>query len=704
MAWRRRAGRVIEARRLLHRRASMTRPALQKPFPMHRLTQTQWQRQQAYHCERLSPFANDRRDRMAAGIKHPVNDFLFEYYSFRPSELLRWSPGADVLLEEAKPGDLPWKEFESRDGGLILSAESFPDRRVKFLQWAIGYLDGIAERPALFNCLGLHEWAMVYRSPEVRHPTTPLRLSPEEVAQVVDSEGLRCTHFDAFRFFTPSATPLNRIQLTRQNTDEHDQKGCLHVAMDLYKYAYKLAPWSSGELIADAFLLACKVRQIDMRASPYDLQSFGLAPIRIETREGREEYVELQRELSRKAEPIRERLIGEYRGVLASKRVERVIEPNSRRSQKITGHHFLPGVLPPRGRQQMAHSDKITEFRIAPELRRCCFYMLIAVPVFISVLYYMNRVVLERPIDAFIVACIVFSVLACAMVVPLRWRLCLGTQGLKRRRLFRWDFWTWDDFASGRIQKLYQHTLLDPDRPWWRRRLDLGLLTREHIQIVYKTINDYYRLPKAPVPPDVLTIKYRFRHSAKFDSDGIHLRKRGLEKTYPWQEVKNVLIVRVDELRRDFASLQIVLPNDEIKLEYISQTNPSWRGAANEVINEFLYRQVPAEKIKVAIAGQEVPNREQIERELKELQETARRETRILVLTAGLFAPLTLGLLWWFTEELVGTLGMGAMLSFGMGAIFVIVRMSIRVQVKELKNQLDSLMNGNGQSGGEAAQ
>ena len=109
---------------------------------------------------------------------------------------------------------------------------------------------------------------MVYRSPEVRHPTTPLRLSPQEIAQVVDSEGLRCTHFDAFRFFTPSATPLNRIQLTRQNTDEHDQKGCLHVAMDLYKYAYKLAPWSSGELIADAFLLACKARQIDMRAQP----------------------------------------------------------------------------------------------------------------------------------------------------------------------------------------------------------------------------------------------------------------------------------------------------------------------------------------------------------------------------------------------------------------------------------------------------
>jgi hypothetical protein len=176
-------------------------------------------------------------------------------------------------------------------------------------------LEGIADRPPSFNCLGLHEWAMVYRSPEIRHSATPLRLSPGQIAQFVDGEGLRCTHFDAYRFFTPVAAPLNRLQLTRRNTSEHDQKGCIHVTMDLYKYAYKLAPWSSGELIADAFLLAWEARQIDMRASPYDLTGFGLQPLCIETREGRDEYIELQRKLSLKAEPVRGRLIGEYRRV-----------------------------------------------------------------------------------------------------------------------------------------------------------------------------------------------------------------------------------------------------------------------------------------------------------------------------------------------------------------------------------------------------
>ena len=278
-----------------------------------RLNQSDWLGRVDEHRERLAPFADERLARQFAHVKHPINDFLFEYYSYRPAELLRWSPGVDVLLEDAQPGDIAWREFEPRDGGLLLPAESFPVHRLTFLKWAIGYLEGIAHRPPSFHCFGMHEWAMVYRTPDVRHAATPLRLSPDAIAAVVDDEGLRCTHFDAFRFFTSAATPLNRIALSRANTDQHDQKGCIHVTMDLYKYAYKLAPWSSGELIADAFLLAWEARQIDMRASPYDLREYALEPIPIETRAGREEYAELQRELIPKAEPIRLRLIAEYR-------------------------------------------------------------------------------------------------------------------------------------------------------------------------------------------------------------------------------------------------------------------------------------------------------------------------------------------------------------------------------------------------------
>jgi hypothetical protein len=277
------------------------------------LSESDWRTRISRYRECLAPFAQERLARQFAHQKHPVNDFLFEYYSYRPAELLRWSPGSDVLLENAGPEDIAWREFVPCDGGLVLPSSSFPTRRYTFLEWAIDYLERIAQRPPSLNCFGMHEWAMVYRTPEVRHSATPLRLTIDEIAKVVDEEGLRCTHFDAYRFFAPAAAPLNRIALTRAITDQHDQKGCIHVTMDLYKYAYKLAPWSSGELIADAFLLAWEARQLDMRASPYDLERFGLQPILMETREGREQYVEMQRELIPKAEPIRARLIEEYR-------------------------------------------------------------------------------------------------------------------------------------------------------------------------------------------------------------------------------------------------------------------------------------------------------------------------------------------------------------------------------------------------------
>jgi hypothetical protein len=277
-----------------------------------------WRQRRAYHRELLAPFAQARVERQHARRKHPVDDFLFDYYSFRPAELLRWSPGVGVVLKGAAPVEIDWADcFRNCDGGLFLAADSFPVHRLGFLCWTANYLESITARQPSFGCFGLHEWAMVYRTPEIRHASTPLRLSLPEIAAVVDSEGLRCTHFDAFRFFSPAAVPLNRVELSRQITDAHDQKGCIHVTMDVYRYAYKLAPWGTAELIADAFLLAREARQIDMRASPYDLSAYGLEPIRIETRAGKDEYVAAQRELMENAEPLRARLIDEYRGLLA---------------------------------------------------------------------------------------------------------------------------------------------------------------------------------------------------------------------------------------------------------------------------------------------------------------------------------------------------------------------------------------------------
>jgi len=158
----------------------------------------------------------------------------------------------------------------------------------------------------------MHEWAMVYRADAVRHGQVPLRMTPEALAAFVESVPLVCTHYDAFRFFTPEARPLNRHQPSREAMPALEQPGCLHTNMDLYRWAYKRYPWTPGDLLADTFDLACRIRSVDMRASPYDLRAVGLDPIAIETPEGRSAYRDHQQRFADEAAPLRARLRGVY--------------------------------------------------------------------------------------------------------------------------------------------------------------------------------------------------------------------------------------------------------------------------------------------------------------------------------------------------------------------------------------------------------
>lgn len=161
---------------------------------------------------------------------------------------------------------------------------------------------------------------MVYRqsTDEIRHSAWPLRLPTADIAAVVESTPLRCTHFDAFRFYTSQARPLNVVQPTRETQVDMEQPGCLHATMDLYKWCFRAYPAIGSDLTADCFALAREVRAVDMRASPYDFHELGYAPIAIETAEGRAEYVEHQREFAARGGVLRRRLIEDMRAGLGA--------------------------------------------------------------------------------------------------------------------------------------------------------------------------------------------------------------------------------------------------------------------------------------------------------------------------------------------------------------------------------------------------
>ena len=265
-----------------------------------------WSARRAAHEARVDVWTEPLLARRARNEAHPVDDFLFGYYSFSPGQLRTWSPGIGVDLE----GEHRASRWEHADG--VSRLGPVPDRVRRLAGSTAVLLERTAARPGRFGCFNLHEWAMVHRTRDVRHPL-PLRLGPHGTDTVVETLPLACTHVDAARFFTPSAVGLNAFAPTRATQVDLEQPGCLHATMDLYKGAFQLAPWVPAELVADCFELARRVRVLDMRASPYDVRGLGLTPVAVETPGGRAEYVRQQRALTDEAAPLRERLLQSVR-------------------------------------------------------------------------------------------------------------------------------------------------------------------------------------------------------------------------------------------------------------------------------------------------------------------------------------------------------------------------------------------------------
>ncbi|MGJ9414391.1 3-methyladenine DNA glycosylase [Aeromicrobium sp. CF4.19] len=274
---------------------------------MRVLRREEWLPRVEEHRARARRWTTPHLQRSELGVDHPVEDFLFEYYNLSPGRLERWHPGLGVGLLDA-PEHASLASYVTADGVSTADPARLPRRRPG-LAWTRDLLNRTLQRPAALGCFGLHEWAMVYRTDTVRHPQLPLRLGPEGTADVVDSHRLACTHVDAFRFFTSRAQPLNEDQLHRSDQLDREQPGCLHAGMDLYRIAFRMLPFVEAGIVLDAFELARDIRHTDMAASPYDLGSLDIEPVRIETAQGKAEYVRRQRAFTERAQQLRRRLL-----------------------------------------------------------------------------------------------------------------------------------------------------------------------------------------------------------------------------------------------------------------------------------------------------------------------------------------------------------------------------------------------------------
>jgi hypothetical protein len=296
------------------------------------LSPAAWQSRQAAHQARADALTAGHRARKQRHEAHPIEDFLHTYYPFSTGRMRQWHPGWRTALAgseselDAFAAPTHYRRDPAPDGGLLLRADvdSFLAKRKDSVRWTADLLRRTLGRPARFGCFGLHEWAMVYRAdPEqVRHRGLPLRLGAAGTDAVVEAEQLTCTHFDAFRFFTPAAGPRNRgplrepgtgrsLPLSRATQPATEQSGCLHAGMDLYKWALKMSPLVPSELALDCFELARDIRYLDMDASPYDVRVLGREPVPIETPEGKATYVRAQRGFAERGDVLRRRMLAE---------------------------------------------------------------------------------------------------------------------------------------------------------------------------------------------------------------------------------------------------------------------------------------------------------------------------------------------------------------------------------------------------------
>jgi hypothetical protein len=269
----------------------------------------EWIARAAAHRDRADALTAEHRERANRGEPHPVWDFLFTYYSLRPRRLRVWHPGYGTALAGPQAAEYLDRTGYIRTADGVTAGSDYLRSRLSTVTFVAELLRSTAGRTPQFGCFGMHEWAMVYRAGDRRHTGVPLRLGGRGTDAVVESAPLRCTHFDAYRFFTEAAVPRNSDRLTRPGQRDSEQPGCLHANMDLYKWCYKLGSLVESTLLMDCLELALAARRLDMQASPYDLRDYGFDPITVEEPAGRAEYARRQAAITDRATPLRAALL-----------------------------------------------------------------------------------------------------------------------------------------------------------------------------------------------------------------------------------------------------------------------------------------------------------------------------------------------------------------------------------------------------------
>ena len=103
---------------------------------MNSLAENDWHERRAKHEAKVRGWIKPRLERSARHERDPVEDFLFEYYPYRPAKLLRWHPGIDVELQgETAREYLSCKDYHETQQGVAVNVWQLSPARIQSIRW-----------------------------------------------------------------------------------------------------------------------------------------------------------------------------------------------------------------------------------------------------------------------------------------------------------------------------------------------------------------------------------------------------------------------------------------------------------------------------------------------------------------------------------------------------------------------------------------
>ena len=225
------------------------------------------------------------------GVKHPVEDFLFTYYSHRPGAAAPLAPGRGRRADRRRPAELgrdyratPRRRRRSTPRRYARGAAT----RSRWIRDLLAAHRRAARRTWAASACTSGRWST--GRPRRRYGTTPGRCACRPRRTAAGRRGAR-----------RAVQPLRRVPLLHRagpaaqraarrpgsrSTSSSSPAACTPTWTSTSGRTSS-PRWSPSELVADCFALARDIRALDMRASPYDLAALGYEPVRVETPEGR---------------------------------------------------------------------------------------------------------------------------------------------------------------------------------------------------------------------------------------------------------------------------------------------------------------------------------------------------------------------------------------------------------------------------------